>query len=101
MVEKFTIMQKKILELANEVEENIYIKEDGSLSDGFEIVSYPMTLYYHKNNMNWQEIMKKRFVWDITVINQVQQDYISMSIEIVLENMQRNKKMLFQEYYIL
>ncbi len=68
---------KKILELANEVEENIYIKEDGSLSDGFEIVSYPMTLYYHKNNMNWQEIMKKRFVWDITVINQVQQDYIS------------------------
>ena len=50
---------KKILELANEVEEHIYIKEDGSLSDEFEIVSYPMTLYYHKNNMNWQEIMKK------------------------------------------
>ena len=50
---------KKILELANEVEEHIYIKEDGSLSDGFEIVSYPMTLDYHKNNMNWWEVMKK------------------------------------------
>ena len=30
--------------IANTHEENIYIKSDGSLEDGFEIVSHPMTL---------------------------------------------------------
>ena len=50
---------RQILNLANEECEHIYIKEDGSLSDGFEIVSHPMTLDYHKDDMNWEEIMKK------------------------------------------
>ncbi len=50
---------RQILKLANDAKEHIYIKEDGSLSDGFEIVSHPMTLDYHKNNMDWQEMMKK------------------------------------------
>jgi len=48
---------EKICNLANFDEERIYCKHDGSLDDGFEIVSHPMTLDYHTNSMNWREIM--------------------------------------------
>jgi len=38
--------------------EDIYMKEDGSLGDsGFEIVSHPATLGYHKNCLPWIQIM--------------------------------------------
>ena len=43
----------------NSADEHIYIKSDGSLDDGFEIVSHPMTLDYHMNEMNWQEVLAK------------------------------------------
>ena len=38
----------KLKEIANSIHEHIYIKSDGSIDDGFEIVSHPMTLDYHK-----------------------------------------------------
>lgn len=51
---------RQVLEIANEDhEENLYIKHDGSLDEGFELVSHPMTLEYHKNYMPWQDIMKR------------------------------------------
>lgn len=39
--------------------ENIYIKTDSSLDEGFEIVTHPMTLDYHMNNMPWEDVAKK------------------------------------------
>ncbi len=48
---------KTLLETANYRDEHIYIKSDGSIDDGFEIVSHPMTLDYHINNMDWHCIM--------------------------------------------
>ena len=48
----------EILAIANRDNENIYIKGDGSLDDGMELVSHPMSLEYHKN-YQWEEIMKK------------------------------------------
>ncbi len=48
----------ELLEIANHGEQHIYIKSDGSLDDGMEIVSHPMSLAYHQN-FCWQEIMKK------------------------------------------
>lgn len=39
--------------------ENIYIKSDGSIDDGFEIVSHPMTLDYHLNEMDWESVMQE------------------------------------------
>ena len=45
--------------IGNSENEHIYIKHDGSLYRGFEIVSHPMTLNYHQNDMNWREIMAK------------------------------------------
>ena len=47
-----------ILNIGNKSGEHIYIKSDGSLDDGFEIVSHPMTLSYHEK-YNWEDIFKK------------------------------------------
>jgi hypothetical protein len=38
--------------------EEIYCKLDGSLDDGFEIVSHPCTLDYHLNSLKWENIMR-------------------------------------------
>ena len=50
---------EELINLANCSEERIYCKHDGSLSDGFEIVSHPMSLVYHTQKMNWEEIFEK------------------------------------------
>ena len=47
----------KILDAANSGEEKIYIKHDGSLNEGFEIVTHPMTLAYHMSKMPWADIL--------------------------------------------
>ena len=47
----------RIKNAANFGGEHIYIKEDGSLDDGFEIVTHPMTLDYHMNKMYWEDIL--------------------------------------------
>lgn len=49
----------KILEIANDIEPFIYCKHDGSLDDGFEIVTHPMTLKHHENSMPWNDILDK------------------------------------------
>lgn len=48
---------KELLEIANVSNEHIYIKSDGSLDDGMEIVTHPMSLNYHKN-FCWEELMR-------------------------------------------
>lgn len=48
-----------LLDIANKNGERIYCKHDGSLNDGFEIVSHPMSLDYHINNMNWADIFER------------------------------------------
>ena len=49
---------ESLLEIANVSGEKIYIKSDGSLDDGMEIVTHPMSLEFHKNKMPWEEIME-------------------------------------------
>ena len=46
----------ELLDIANEDDEHIYIKTDGSLDDGMEIVTHPMSLDYHKE-FCWENIM--------------------------------------------
>ena len=48
---------RKIKEQANLRCEHIYCKSDGSLDDGFEIVTHPMTLEYHLNDMPWGDVL--------------------------------------------
>ena len=50
---------KILLDIANTGSEHIYCKHDGSIEYGFEIVSHPMTLDYHINNMNWLDVFNK------------------------------------------
>ena len=40
-------------------EKHVYCKHDGSLNNGFEIVSHPATLEYHQNNINWEDALEK------------------------------------------
>ena len=49
----------QLMSLANRGRELVYCKHDGSLSDGFEIVTHPMTLDFHQNAMPWREILRE------------------------------------------
>ena len=49
----------KLLMIANRKADNLYCKHDGSLDDGFELVTHPMTLAYHLYEMPWAEILQK------------------------------------------
>lgn len=48
---------ERILDIGNDSDDHIYIKSDGSLNDGMEIVTHPMTLDYHKNKFCWEDIL--------------------------------------------
>ena len=50
---------KAILEIANAGYDFAYCKHDGSLNDGFEIVTHPMTYDYHHRIMPWADILGK------------------------------------------
>lgn len=45
--------------VANRYADHLYIKHDGSLNAGLELVTHPMTLEYHRNNMPWVEVLRK------------------------------------------
>lgn len=48
---------EKILNCVNANDPLIYIKHDGSLNEGFEIVTHPMSLEFHMTNMPWANVM--------------------------------------------
>lgn len=50
---------EELLTIGNKAYEHIYIKHDGSLNDGFEIVSHPMSLKYHLDTMLWEELFNR------------------------------------------
>ena len=48
-----------LLEIANADTEHIYVKRDGSLNNGFEVVSHPMSLTYHCKEMPWVKVLDR------------------------------------------
>lgn len=46
-------------ELADIVDDTMYFKEDGSLTDGFECVTHPMTLSYHLHDFPWDDLCER------------------------------------------
>ena len=46
-----------IMSIGNRKAEHIYCKHDGSLDDGFEIVTHPCTLDYHMNTLPWSTML--------------------------------------------
>ena len=56
---------RQILRAADsEDEEYLYIKHDGSLDDGMELVTHPMTLDFHKSQMPWAAVLQKAITMD-------------------------------------
>ncbi|WP_455717798.1 hypothetical protein, partial [Anaerosporobacter sp.] len=49
---------KYVTEFMNSSSENVYCKHDGSLRNGFEIVSHPCTVEYHKQ-LPYEELFKE------------------------------------------
>ena len=49
----------EILHIANVERPLVYCKHDGSLDDGFEIVTHPMTLDFHLRSMPWERIVEE------------------------------------------
>lgn len=50
----------ELLNIANgEGEKRLYCKHDGSLDDGFELVTHPMSLRYHMEKMPWDKILRR------------------------------------------
>ena len=47
---------EELLNLVNYPDERIYIKSDGSLDEGFEIVTHPMSINYHMNQFPWDNL---------------------------------------------
>lgn len=50
---------KELLDIANVEEELLYCKHDGSLDDGFELVTHPLTLQYHLDSMPWEDVLQE------------------------------------------
>lgn len=49
----------EILHIANAEHPLAYCKHDGSLDEGFEIVTHPMTLDFHLHSMPWEQIVEE------------------------------------------
>ena len=50
---------EELLDIANAHADLLYIKTDGSLDDGMELVSHPCTMDYHINEFPWEDIMHR------------------------------------------
>ena len=55
-----------ILRIANRNADHAYCKHDGSLDDGFEIVTHPMTLDYQLHTMPWADVVKEAAILGYT-----------------------------------
>lgn len=50
---------ERILEIFNYEDEYVYIKSDGSLDDGFEIVTHPTSPRFHKEKIPWENALNQ------------------------------------------
>ena len=50
---------EKILQIANHSHELMYAKHDGSLTEGIELVTFPLSLDFHLLEMPWAEVLEK------------------------------------------
>ena len=50
---------RHLLAIANQGQPQLYCKHDGSLDDGFELVTHPMSLSYHRTEMPWEALLRE------------------------------------------
>ena len=54
-----SLQEKNLQPILNQlldISGDIYFKKDTTLRNGFKLITYPATLQYHQNNMNWDKI---------------------------------------------
>ena len=49
---------QKLLDVTNQAGEYIYLKSDSSLDEGIEVITHPMTLSFHRNQMPWKQLLQ-------------------------------------------
>ncbi|MDD4689408.1 MAG: amidoligase family protein [Eubacteriales bacterium] len=49
---------EQLLHIANARDNVLYAKHDGSIDNGFELVSEPATIDYHLNEFNWADVLE-------------------------------------------
>lgn len=86
---EYTESAEQILDTANSSADHIYIKHDGSLEEGLEIVTHPMTLDYHMHNMNWADITRTA----------LSLDYLSHKTSTCGLHVHVNRSSLAKEYF--
>ena len=50
---------RRLLAIANQGQPQLYCKHNGSLDDGFELVTHPMSLSYHRTEMPWEALLRE------------------------------------------
>lgn len=50
---------QELYDIANNRDDILYIKSDGSLNDGMELVSHPCSLKYHRCKFPWDDVMHR------------------------------------------
>lgn len=50
---------RELMAIANRGGEHLYCKHDGSLDDGFELVTHPMSIDYHLREMPWAQVLRR------------------------------------------
>ena len=50
---------RRLLAIANQGQPQLYCKHDGSLDDGFEPVTHPMSLSYHRTEIPWEALLRE------------------------------------------
>lgn len=50
---------RELLNIANKSAKHLYVKSDGSLDDGMELVTHPCSLEYHMEQFPWKNIVRE------------------------------------------
>ena len=61
---KSSCKAEELENIANATDEFLYVKTDGSLDDGLELVTHPMTLEFHIQRMPWKAVLSKALELD-------------------------------------
>ena len=56
---EYTANANALLTIANQIDQYLYIKHDGSLEEGMELVTHPMDLEHQLKHMPWEAVCRK------------------------------------------
>lgn len=83
----------RLMDIANgSGREHLYCKHDGSLDDGIELVTHPMTLTYHMDEMPWARVLSETAGWATPATRPVPAGFTATSIGTPLARQKRSRR---------